>query len=137
MPCDTILHNLKLIFNLCWRNIKYKLYFGVKWTNLHSLGGKLNQIIIQGVIQTFAIVEGSKLNFFQKKRCETSSCFKLYLKSQLNHQKTKIYYIEKAKFRSPPKQDLDELDGYSGYTRMPYKYACSISYSIYFNFTLP
>ena len=39
---------------------------GVKWTKLYSLGGKLNQIIVYGVIQTLAIVEGSKLNFFRK-----------------------------------------------------------------------
>ena len=40
------------------------MYYEVKWTKLHSLGGKLNQVIIQGVIQTLAIVQGSNLDFF-------------------------------------------------------------------------
>ena len=43
---------------------KDKLYHGVKWTKWHSSGGKLNQIIVYEVIQTLAIVEGSKLDFF-------------------------------------------------------------------------
>ena len=25
---------------------KYKLCYGIKWTKLHSLGGKLNQVIV-------------------------------------------------------------------------------------------
>ena len=43
---------------------KEKLYYGVKWTKWHSLEGKLNQVIVYGVIQTLAIVKGSNLNFF-------------------------------------------------------------------------
>ena len=32
--------------NLCMEKQKDKLYYGVKWTKWHSLGGKLNQIIV-------------------------------------------------------------------------------------------
>ena len=38
--------------------------YGVKLTKWHSLGSKLNQVIVQGVIRTLAILEVSKLNFF-------------------------------------------------------------------------
>jgi len=59
----TTLQNLKLKFNLCMeKQKKDKLYMGVKWTKLHSLGGKLN--IVSGVIQTLSIFEGSKLDIF-------------------------------------------------------------------------
>ena len=56
--------NLKLKFKWCMEKQKDKLYYGIKWTKWYSLGGKLNQVIVYGVIQTLAIVEGSKLNFF-------------------------------------------------------------------------
>ena len=39
---------------------------GVKWAKLHSLGGKLNQVIVYRITQTLVILGGTKLNFFQK-----------------------------------------------------------------------
>ena len=59
----TTLQNLKLNFNMCMEKKKYKLCYEIKWTKLHSLGGKLNQVIVYGVIQTLAIIHGSNLEF--------------------------------------------------------------------------
>jgi len=52
----TTLQDFKLKFNLCMEKQKDKLYYRVKWTKLYSLGGKLNQVVVQEVIQTLAIV---------------------------------------------------------------------------------
>ena len=52
----TTLQDFKLKFNLCMERQKDKLYYRVKWTKLYSLGGKLNQVVVQEVIQTLAIV---------------------------------------------------------------------------------
>ena len=44
---------------------KDKLYYKVKWTKLHSLGGKLDQVIVWEVIQTLSILQKrNKLDFF-------------------------------------------------------------------------
>ena len=40
------MQNLKLKFNLCMEKQKNKFYIGVKWTKLHNLGSKLNQMIV-------------------------------------------------------------------------------------------
>ena len=43
----TTLQNLRLKFNFCMeKQKKDKLYVRIKWTKLHSLGGKLNQVIV-------------------------------------------------------------------------------------------
>ena len=52
----TTLQDFKLKFNLCMEKQKDKLYYRVKWTKLYSLWGKLNQVVVQEVIQTLAIV---------------------------------------------------------------------------------
>jgi len=50
------------------RNKKDKLYYRIKWTKLHNLGGKLNEVIAYEVIQTSTIIEESKLNFFLNRK---------------------------------------------------------------------
>ena len=42
----TTLQDFKLKFNLCMEKQKDKLYYRVKWTKLYSLGGKLNQVVV-------------------------------------------------------------------------------------------
>ena len=70
MHCDVHYYaqNLKLKFNLCMEKQKNKLYIGIKWTKLHNLGGKLNEVIAYEVIQTSTIIEESKLNFFLNRK---------------------------------------------------------------------
>ena len=47
----TTLQDFKLKFNLCMEKQKDKLYYRVKWTKFYSLGGKLNQVVVQEVIR--------------------------------------------------------------------------------------
>jgi len=62
---NTTLQNLKLKFNLCMEKQKRQIVYGVKWTKLHSLGGKLDQVIVWEVIQTLSILQKrNKLDFF-------------------------------------------------------------------------
>ena len=42
----TTLQDFKLKFNLCMEKQNDKLYYRVKWTKLYSLGGKLNQVVV-------------------------------------------------------------------------------------------
>jgi len=62
----TTLHNHKLRFHLYVEKLKKKrqIVLGGK-LNWHSLGAKLNQETVKGVIRTLVILEGSNLNFFQ------------------------------------------------------------------------
>jgi len=44
---------------------KRQIVYEVKWTKLHSLGGKLDQVIVWEVIQTLSILQKrNKLDFF-------------------------------------------------------------------------
>ena len=52
----------KLKFNLSMEKQKRQIIYEGK-TKLHSLGGKSIQVIVQGVIQILAIVQGSNLDF--------------------------------------------------------------------------
>ena len=47
----TTLQKFKLKFNLCMEKKNEKLYYRVKWTKFYSLGGKLNQVVVQEVIR--------------------------------------------------------------------------------------
>ena len=48
MHCDVqyYLTKFEIKIQFVYGEKKDKLYVGIKWTKLHSLGGKLNQIII-------------------------------------------------------------------------------------------
>ena len=49
MHCDVHYYTAKfeIKIQLVYKEIKKdKLYYGVKWTKWHSLGGKLNQVIV-------------------------------------------------------------------------------------------
>ena len=46
---------------------KEKLCYGVKQTKMHSLGGKLNQVIVQGVMQTLVQLRGVIQTFYYVK----------------------------------------------------------------------
>ena len=65
MHCDVHYYyaKFKIKIQFMYGETKKKtLYMGVKWTKLHSLGGKLN--IVSGVIQTLSIFEARKLDIF-------------------------------------------------------------------------
>ena len=58
MHCDVHYYSAKvqIKIQLMYGEKNEKLYYRVKWTKLYSLGGKLNQVVVQEVIQTLAIV---------------------------------------------------------------------------------
>ena len=52
MHCDVHYYFAKfeIKIQLLYGEKEYKMYYGVKWTKLHILGGKLNQVIVYKVI---------------------------------------------------------------------------------------
>jgi len=66
-----------------WRNKKRQIVLGVNWTKWHSLRSKLNEELVEGVIQTLAILEGSNLDFFLDSFSRMEWVSKILLKSKL------------------------------------------------------
>ena len=88
MPITT-LKNLKFRFHLCVEKQKRQIVLGVNWTREHSLGRKLNEELVEGVIQTLAILEGSNLDFFLDSLSLMEGVSKILLKEQVAKDRTK------------------------------------------------
>jgi len=89
--CDAIttLQNLKFRFHLSVEKQKRQIVLGVNWTKEHSLGRKLNEELVEGVIQTLAILEGSNLDFFLDSLSLMEWVSKILLKEQVAKDRTK------------------------------------------------
>ena len=88
MPITT-LKNLKFRFHLCVEKQKRQIVLGVNWTKWHSLRSKLNEELVEGVIQTLAILEGSNLDFFLDSFSRMEWVSKILLKEQVAKDRTK------------------------------------------------